>query len=426
MFPLDGAAKSELEWSVPTLGTLLFLARETCRRDRANAFKCLLLKKSNVGQGDRNAHTFIGRTVTCLLIYWWSFLDMFPGVGIIVRVRICALICIDSFILNRILLHCLKRRWWFASLQTLTETSVKWLWKMTVGCCMWLSDVFRDFLAFGQVTKWSAIKNAINAVWRLGTSKIGFRVDPQWKPGRSWSHPVITALHSSHWKRHVAQGLRPVWLNDFETAQIEQNTHDIPQTSPKTSKQPWHDAQMCEVCLLSVAVGVWPQKRPNTSHQTGQTTQLPPVRWPSGPPHPHWSPKGLNYVWKILKPTKTTWSHGCRSILDLWPTPGTPSHIAHIFVRRAAPLRRAPGAMGAGRSAAGPPAGFFAQGLPEALYWRPQGQWIQLEAFNDLRGYRGKEAVKWWFYSMVAKRWFNDGEICVALPQWLLEFWETL
>jgi hypothetical protein len=115
-------------------------------------------KKKNVGQGDRNAHIFIGRTVKCLLIYWWLFLDIFPGVGIIVRVRICALICIDSFILNRILLH-VKRRWCFASLQTLTETSVKWLkwlWKITVGCCMWLSYLFRDSLA-GQVTKWSAI-----------------------------------------------------------------------------------------------------------------------------------------------------------------------------------------------------------------------------------------------------------------------------
>lgn len=142
----------------PNIGNTFVFGQGNMQKRLCKCIQMLVIKKKNVGQGDRNAHIFIGRTVKCVLIYWWLFLDIFPGVGIIVRVRICALICIDSFILNRILLH-VKRRWCFASLQTLTETSVKWLkwlWKITVGCCMWLSYLFRDSLA-GQVTKWSAI-----------------------------------------------------------------------------------------------------------------------------------------------------------------------------------------------------------------------------------------------------------------------------
>ena len=72
--------------------------------------------------------------------------------------------------------------------------------------------------------------------------------------------------------------------------------------------------------------------------------------------------------------------------------------------------------MGAGRSAAGPPAGFFAQGLPEALDWRPRGQWISEKPLTTSVS-RGKMAVKWWFI----KWWLNGGSMmvyCVALPQW--------
>ena len=67
---------------------------------------------------------------------------------------------------------------------------------------------FRDSLA-GQVTKWSAIIRTPSM--RFGPKLGNFKDRLQcrsavktWK-SRSCSHPVITALHSSHWKRHVAQ-----------------------------------------------------------------------------------------------------------------------------------------------------------------------------------------------------------------------------
>ena len=92
----------------------------------------------------------------------------------------------------------------------------------------------------------------------------------------------------------------------------------------------------------------------------------------------------------------------------------TKSYCTHLHGPQS--CTTSPGAMGAGRSAAGPPAGFFAQGLPEALDWRPRGQWISEKPLTTSVS-RGKMAVKWWFI----KWWLNGGSMmvyCVALPQW--------